>query len=44
MFDLSGKKFLVTGSGSSNGIGFASAKALQALGATVYLTSLSERV
>jgi len=44
MFDLTGKRFLVTGAGSSQGIGFASARALKGLGATVFLTSLSPRV
>lgn len=41
MFDLTGKCFLVTGAGSSQGIGFASARALKGLGAAVFLTSLS---
>ncbi len=44
MFNLSGKRFLITGTGSSNGIGFASARALQSLGAQVFITSLSDRV
>jgi 3-oxoacyl-[acyl-carrier protein] reductase len=44
MFDLTGKRFLVTGAGSSNGIGFATARAIKALGGSIYLTSLSERV
>jgi len=44
MFDLTGKRFLVTGTGSLHGIGFASARALQSLGAEVFITSLSERV
>lgn len=44
MFDLSGKRFLITGAGSSHGIGFATAQALQLLGASVFLTSLSDRV
>ena len=44
MFDLTGKRFLVTGTGSAHGIGFASARALQSLGAEVFLTSLSDRV
>lgn len=43
-FDLSGKRFLVTGAGSSQGIGFAAARALHDLGARVFLTSLSDRV
>ena len=44
MFDLSGKRFLVTGTGSAQGIGFATARALQQLGASLFLTSLSPRV
>lgn len=43
MFDLTGQRFLVTGAGSSQGIGFASARALKGLGAKVFLTSLSPR-
>lgn len=44
MFNLRGKRFLVTGAGSSQGIGFTTAQALQLLGASVFLTSLSDRV
>ncbi len=44
MFNLTGKRFLVTGTGSAHGIGFASARALHSLGAEVFLTSLSDRV
>ena len=44
MFDLSGKRFLVTGAGSSNGIGFATARAIKAAGGSLFLTSLSDRV
>jgi 3-oxoacyl-[acyl-carrier protein] reductase len=44
MFDLSGRRFLVTGTGSAQGIGFAAARALHQLGASVFLTSLSPRV
>jgi 3-oxoacyl-[acyl-carrier protein] reductase len=44
MFDLSGQRFLITGAGSSSGIGFSTAQALQQLGASVFLTSLSPRV
>ncbi len=44
MFNLSGKRFLVTGAGSSHGIGFVTARALTQLGASVFLTSLSDRV
>jgi len=43
MFDLTGKRFLVSGAGSSQGIGFASARALKGLGASVFLASLSPR-
>ena len=43
MFDLTGKRFLVTGAGSSRGIGFATARELRRLGASVFLTSLSGR-
>ena len=35
---------MVTGAGSSQGIGFATARALTQLGARVFLTSLSGRV
>jgi 3-oxoacyl-[acyl-carrier protein] reductase len=44
MFSLVGKTALVTGAGSSNGIGFASARALHELGAQVYITSTSSRI
>ncbi len=44
MFDLTGKRFLVTGAGSANGIGFATARALTTLGGSLFLTSLSDRV
>jgi 3-oxoacyl-[acyl-carrier protein] reductase len=44
MFDLSEKRFLVTGTGSAQGIGFAAARALQQLGASLFITSLSPRV
>ena len=44
MFDLAGRRYLITGTGSERGIGFAAARALQQLGATVFLTSLSPRV
>lgn len=44
MFNLRGKRFLVTGAGSSQGIGFATARAIRTLGGSVFLTSLSERV
>lgn len=44
MMDLTGKRILVTGAGSSQGIGFAAARALQERGASLFLTSLSTRV
>jgi 3-oxoacyl-[acyl-carrier protein] reductase len=44
VFDLNGKTCLITGAGSSKGIGFASAKLLQKMGATVFLAGKSERV
>ncbi len=44
MLDFTGKRFLVTGAGSSRGIGFAAARALAEGGASIFLTSLSTRV
>ena len=44
MFSLQGKSALVTGAGSSGGIGFATARALRELGATVFITSTSDRI
>jgi len=44
MFSLTGKKALVTGAGSANGIGFASARALRELGAEVFITSTTGRI
>jgi len=44
MQDFTGKRFLVTGAGSSQGIGFAAARALSERGAAIFLTSLSSRV
>ena len=44
MFSLTGKKALVTGAGSANGIGFASARALRELGAEVFITSTTDRI
>jgi len=44
MFSLVGKKALVTGAGSANGIGFASARALRELGAEVFITSTTGRI
>lgn len=43
-FDLTDAKALITGAGSATGIGFASAKLLTQMGASVYLTGASERV
>lgn len=43
-FRLDGRVALVTGAGSETGIGFATARFLGRLGATVYLTGASERV
>ncbi len=44
VFSLKGKKALITGAGSSSGIGFASATALKQLGAEVIITSTTERI
>jgi len=44
VFALKGKKALITGAGSSSGIGFASATALKQLGAEVIITSTSNRI
>ena len=44
MFSLAGKKALVTGAGSSNGIGFATARALRELGAEIIMTSTTDRI
>jgi 3-oxoacyl-[acyl-carrier protein] reductase len=41
---LSGRTALVTGAGSPNGIGVATARALSARGATVWLTATTDRV
>ncbi len=43
-FRLDGKTALITGAGAVNGIGFASAKLLAEMGASVILTGLSDRV
>ena len=43
-FDLSGLKGLVTGAGDPNGIGFATAKMLISLGASVFITSTTGRI
>ena len=44
MFSLVGKKALVTGAGSANGIGFATARALRELGAEIVITSTTNRI
>ncbi|MEY3716082.1 MAG: hypothetical protein RL155_957 [Actinomycetota bacterium] len=44
MFSLAGKKALVTGAGSANGIGFAAARSLRELGADVLITSTTARI
>ncbi len=44
LFDLSERVILVTGAGSPNGIGFATARIASDLGARVVLTSTTERV
>lgn len=44
LWDLSGRVALVTGVGSPTGIGFASARALGALGARLVVTSTTERI
>jgi 3-oxoacyl-[acyl-carrier protein] reductase len=43
-FDLSGRTALVTGAGSRDGIGFATARLLGRLGAAVAITSTTERI
>ena len=44
VFNLNGRTAVITGAGSPNGIGFASATMLAEMGAQVYLTGASERV
>lgn len=43
-FDLSGSRALVTGAGAANGIGFATARMLSEMGASVLLAGAGERV
>src|SRR3989442_11677728 len=43
-FDLSGRVAVVTGAGSSDGIGFATARLLAELGAAVMLSATSARI
>ena len=43
-FDLSGRTALVTGAGSSSGIGYATARILGEMGASVVITATTERV
>ncbi|MEY2778058.1 MAG: hypothetical protein RL008_154 [Actinomycetota bacterium] len=44
VFNLSHKTSLITGAGSRNGIGFASAKFLQSMGSKVFITGKSDRI
>ena len=44
MFNLKGKVALVTGVGSPEGIGFASAKLLAKAGAKIFITSTTKRI
>lgn len=44
LFSLEGRTALITGAGSPTGIGFASAQMLAALGATVMVTSTTDRI
>lgn len=44
VFDLTGRTALITGSGSPSGIGFATAQLLAEMGASVLVTSTTERI
>jgi 3-oxoacyl-[acyl-carrier protein] reductase len=44
VFDLTGSRALVTGAGSVDGIGFASARILAEMGCRVYLSGYNDRV
>jgi 3-oxoacyl-[acyl-carrier protein] reductase len=44
VFDFQNRRVLITGAGSNQGIGFATAKMLSALGAQVVITSTSDRI
>lgn len=44
VFNLGHKTSLITGAGSSNGIGFASAKFLQSMGSNIFITGKSDRI
>jgi 3-oxoacyl-[acyl-carrier protein] reductase len=44
VFNLGHKTSLITGAGSSNGIGFASAKFLQSMGSKVFIAGKSDRI
>ena len=44
MFDLTGRAAMVTGAGSDTGIGFVTARALCTMGASVLITSTTDRI
>ena len=44
VFNLTNKTALITGAGSGTGIGFASAKFLNSMGAKVFITGKSDRI